>query len=114
MHVHLHACAPMLRGALLDLTSRHTVSAQIAAVALLSGVLTRTCRDDMMEDMRRASDDRARVDRDAAERAGRERAQAHLASLSVSSQGPQSSSQAPPGNWPQPPNNYPPAYQVGF
>lgn len=63
----------------------------------------------MMEDMRRVSDDRARQDREALERQARERAQSHLASMSLQSSG---SAPAPPPNWPAAPNTYPPSYQV--
>lgn len=81
-----------------------------------------TARDDMMEDMRRVSDDRARMDREAAERQGRERAQAHLASLSMGQhqqqggQGGHSQQPGGPPSWPQPPqpNNYPPTYQASL
>ena len=59
----------------------------------------------MLEDLRRGNEDEARRQREAAEKAARERAQASLAQLSMQSQG----SQGSQGSWPQQPQNYPPA-----
>lgn len=55
----------------------------------------------MLEDFRRGNEDEVRRQREAAEKAARNRAQASLAQLSMS-QGPQSS-------WGTQPQNYPPA-----
>ena len=60
----------------------------------------------MLEDLRRGNEEEARRQREAAEKAARDRAQASLAQLSMQSQG----SQGSQGSWqPQQPQNYPPA-----
>jgi hypothetical protein len=66
-------------------------------------------RDDMLEDFRRGNEEEARRQREAAEKAARDRAQASLAQMQVSQgQGAQPS-------WNSQPQNYPPApsWQVG-